>query len=203
MATPAQALANLANAQHSTGPRTAEGKATSASNGTTTGLTSRTTFIRPDEQEEFDELKVDLLEELQPGGHLQNHLFDRILHATWNLRRCHGLEAKLQEEAFSKGLDDATEDDELAARLDRLYRYKKMHESSHRKALAELRLLQTEQVWRREHQDLTEESVLVDTGKIMKYLRQRNAVEEKELSNLAERKIIAYITAPPPTTQRK
>ena len=81
MATAAQALANRANAQHSTGPRTDAGKQASAANAVTTGLTAAKVFIRPDEQADFDVLREGLSDELQPDGTVESLLFDRILHA--------------------------------------------------------------------------------------------------------------------------
>jgi 3-oxoacyl-ACP reductase-like protein len=65
---PAKAAANAANAQHSTGPRTEEGKACSASNAVTHGLTARKLVVRPDQQEEFETLRDALLTEVNPPG---------------------------------------------------------------------------------------------------------------------------------------
>ena len=57
---PAQLAANAANAQHSTGPRTPEGKTRSSQNASKHGLTAREIVIAPGEQEEFDDLLADL-----------------------------------------------------------------------------------------------------------------------------------------------
>jgi hypothetical protein len=54
MASQAQLAANTANAQHSTGPRTPEGKTVSAQNSRKHGLTSKDLVIGADEQPEFD-----------------------------------------------------------------------------------------------------------------------------------------------------
>jgi hypothetical protein len=179
MASPAQVIANRANALQSTGPRTEEGKRSCAANAVTSGLTAVQLFIRPDELPTFTQLKSDLLAELKPLGTTQNLLFDRILHAAWNLRRCDQLELKIQEEAFAKNLDDALLDDELTRKLDRIYRYKKMHESSHRRAMADLRQLQTEAVWRRESRELPEESILVNTAQVATRLGHLSAVDQR------------------------
>ena len=202
MATNAQVIANRSNAQLSTGPRTLDGKQASASNGVTTGLTARKLFIRPNEQPDFDALHAGLRAELQPEGITQALLVDRIIHAAWNLQRCAGLESKLQEEAFARGLDDASEDDELAPKLDRVYRYRRMHESSHRKATAELRLLQNEHVWRREHQDLNDESILVSAAPIMASLRAKSADQAREIRELAAQQLDEFIHAPMPVLTR-
>ena len=199
MATAAQVIANRANAQHSTGPRTPEGKSASAANAVTNCLTAVKLFVRPDEQAEFDAFESGLLAELQPEGFVESFLFDRILHASWNLLRCDTLEHKLQEQAFAKGLDDATQDDELTRQLDRIYRYKKTHESSRRRAMTDLRQIQTEGVRRRENQELLEESILVDTTAIMKALSIKVAREDKALAQRVEANVRAFLDAPPPT----
>jgi hypothetical protein len=53
MATPAQIIANQANAQRSTGPRTVEGKQASSANATSHGLTSRSTVLPGEDPEEY------------------------------------------------------------------------------------------------------------------------------------------------------
>jgi hypothetical protein len=52
----AQLAANAANALHSTGPRTPEGKTRSSQNASKHGLTARQVVIAPGEQEEFHQL---------------------------------------------------------------------------------------------------------------------------------------------------
>ena len=52
MATAAQCLANHANAQLSTGPRTGQGKARSAQNHLSHGLSSREFIVLPGQQAE-------------------------------------------------------------------------------------------------------------------------------------------------------
>ncbi|HEY3743884.1 MAG TPA: hypothetical protein VGL53_28770 [Bryobacteraceae bacterium] len=198
MATSAvQIEANRANARHSTGPRTEQGKSASSRNATTTGLTSSKIFVRPDEQEAFDELSDTLLGELQPVGETQLHHFDLILHAQWNIRRCFELEAQIQNEAISKGLADALLDDELARKLDRIYRYKKMHESSHRRASSELRHLQTECLWRQNNdQNPDEESILVDTAKVTIKRNHAKVLKERASLDVVRRNIESFIAPP-------
>ena len=95
MATAAQIAANQRNAQASTGPRTEEGKATSALNGITLGLFTRRDFIRPKEESDYAQLQADLERELAPVGTLENTLVEEIRRATWRLRRCGQVEASL------------------------------------------------------------------------------------------------------------
>ena len=198
MATSAvQIAANRGNAQNSTGPRTEEGKRVSSMNALTTGLTAASIFVRPDEEPDFVEFRSSLKAELQPEGATQNHHFTLILHAAWNIRRCLLLETQIQHEALSKGLDDALLDDELVRKLDRVYRYRKTHESTHRRASASLRQLQSEQLWRRENQELQEESILTDTKNVLGRLRHDNAVEQRANLDVLRQHIESFIAPPP------
>ena len=191
----AQTTANRANAQLSTGPRSEAGKRASSLNSVTDGLCSIQIFVRPEEESAFHALESSLLEELQPDGVLQNEFFAAILHAAWNLRRCSALETHIQNEASAKGLIDALLDDELGRKLDRIYRYKKTHESSHRRALASLRQLQTEQLWRQTNQQFVDQSILADTTSIEIRLG-RVAVNEEKLKFHQMRKRIESFIAP-------
>ncbi len=164
-----QIEANRQNAQLSTGPRTEEGKRISSANAITTGLTSTRIYVAPEEQAAFESMNDNLGVELAPVGELQLSLFVSIVHANWNVLRCINLEAALQKEAISKGLLDAAFDDDFSRKLDRLFRYRRMHESTRRSAIADLRKLQTEEFRRNEanpeKQDAEPEapSILVDT----------------------------------------
>ena len=197
MATPAQVIANHANAQLSTGPRTEAGKLASSQNSTTTGLTSSKPFVRPEERQAFDEFHAALSYEIQPQGVTQDHHFSLLLHAAWNIRRCLELEYQIQEEAFLKNLDIHA-DPELSTRLDRIYRYRKMHESSHRRASADLRQLQTEQLWRRGKEELQDESILADTTKVEVKLTQHQAIKERANLDIVRQHIEACINSPLP-----
>ncbi len=90
---PAKIEANRANAAHSTGPRTEQGKAHSAQNATSHGLTAAFPLILAGEQAEFDALHEGLALSIQPEGTLEHVYFSRLVHAAWNLRRCDVLEA--------------------------------------------------------------------------------------------------------------
>jgi hypothetical protein len=67
MATPNQIAANKANAQKSTGPKTAEGKAASSLNRLSHGFASHATIIPGENPEEFRALVADLMAEHQPA----------------------------------------------------------------------------------------------------------------------------------------
>ncbi len=191
-----QMLANRANAQHSTGPRTAEGKLASSQNSVTSGLTAAAIFIRPDEKSAFDIFKASLNAELKPEGTTQRHHFSLILHAAWNIRRCLQLEAEIQYQASTEGLADALLDDDLARKLDRIYRYKKMHESTHRRSSSDLRQLQTEQLFRQQNPDVPGASILVDIARMKPSLRQRNSSQQRTNLDVLQQQPIAFIAPP-------
>jgi hypothetical protein len=143
MASPAQINANQSNAQHSTGPRTAEGKARVAQNAVRHGLTSRRLVIRDDEREEFDALQESLVAELDPQGAVETVTFREILHAAWNLARFSRIEAEVSTGTAEDFTNDAT-----TTVLDRLGRYQARAQRSWYKGLAELRKLQTNRALR-------------------------------------------------------
>jgi hypothetical protein len=172
----AQLEANRANAQLSSGPKTEEGKRTSSANAIKSGLSAAKLYIRAEEQDEFNELLQLLTDQLKPAGIMQCQFFDLILHASWNIHRCMFLEAKLQSET---SLDDAMLDDELARKIDRLWRYKRTHETTLRQATAEFRKLKTEEFFRTENQIPPGQSVLADTQKVTTARAKMNAAESR------------------------
>jgi hypothetical protein len=143
MATAAQTSANQANAQHSTGPQTPEGKARVAQNAVSHGLTAKHLVFRDDEREQLAELESALAAELDPHGPTETVVFDQLLHAAWNLRRFGRIEAEL-----STGDAADFADGPNTAALDRLTRYQNRAQRAYYKAVAELRTLQTNRALR-------------------------------------------------------
>ena len=137
MASQAQLAANTANAQHSTGPRTPEGKTVSAQNRRKHGLTSHD-LVGADEQPEFESLRDALTADITPQGELELLQFDLLLHAAWNLHRIRKREASLVKDDLDPILDPAVQKD-----ADRLALYYSRTERSYYRALRELRSLQT------------------------------------------------------------
>src|SRR5882762_5431423 len=138
-ASPAQLAANAANAQHSTGPRTPEGRARSSQNARTHGLTARDLVIAPDEREEFEELRNDYQASVQPQDAIQQSEFELLVGAAWNLRRIRRMEVR----ACS---DTTLTAEKLEKELDRLVRYKTCIERTFHRSLKELKALQTNAV---------------------------------------------------------
>lgn len=143
MATPARQIANTANAQLSTGPRTEEGKARSAQNARRHGLTAKELVIAPEQREEFEELLGDFEAEIRPQGPIQETLFDELVAAAWNLRRIRGMEAALYASAGAATYSEVLANDDLQAKLDRLARHKTRIERTFHRSLRELKDLQT------------------------------------------------------------
>jgi hypothetical protein len=143
MATTAQERANQANASHSTGPRTPEGKARVSRNACKHGLTSQRLIVREDELEEFESLHADLLAELDPQGALETLTFNEILHSAWNLSRYRRIEAGLSPDGPDPIADPAS-----GAMLDRLARYQARAQRAYYHAIKELRTLQTNRALR-------------------------------------------------------
>lgn len=95
MTTIAKREANQRNALKSTGPKTPTGKSIAARNAMKHGLLSREVLLWEEDSSAFRALAVSLWDCLQPMGALEHLLVDRIVAATWRLRRVHVIEAGL------------------------------------------------------------------------------------------------------------
>jgi hypothetical protein len=109
---------------------TPEGKAISSQNAVQTGLFASRDFIYEHEDAEYTQTLDALRREVRPDGVLESSLFAEIMSATWRLRRCRLLE-------FEGALDDKSLD-----------RARSHAQNSLRRALAELRKIQTERATR-------------------------------------------------------
>jgi hypothetical protein len=87
MSTEAQINANRQNAQKSTGPRTAEGKAAVSQNAVKHGLFASEAVIKGENREEFDLYRDEMLGELAPVGAVESMLAERFVSLSWRLRR--------------------------------------------------------------------------------------------------------------------
>ena len=94
-ATQPQIEANRRNAQHSTGPRTPEGKAASSANATKFGLFATHLYVRPNEAEAYEAMRGTLLNNLRPHGAFEESLALRIINANWRMQRCDQAEAAI------------------------------------------------------------------------------------------------------------
>jgi hypothetical protein len=87
--------ANRRNAQLSTGPRTAEGKARVALNALKHGLTGQQVVLPNESAEDCDTFRAGQFDALHPHGALEETLAERIVIDAWRLRRVALLESAL------------------------------------------------------------------------------------------------------------
>jgi hypothetical protein len=148
MISPEKLAANQANARHSTGPQTPEGKAASSQNSRTHGLCSKDRLVAKEDQEEFDVMEIQLQVDIHPKGELEQILFSELLTASWQLRRICRMETEL-----SAGHDSYTallDDENLQKKLDRLGRHHTRFERTFHRSLKELKALQTNRAQKEE-----------------------------------------------------
>ena len=93
MATIPQMEANRLNAQKSTGPRSAEGKASSRFNAFKHGAYARARIIPGEDEADFTHISEDYVHDLRPEGVVELRLVDTLIHCDWEQRRIPVLEA--------------------------------------------------------------------------------------------------------------
>ena len=104
--TPTRAEINRANAQHSTGPKTVEGKENSKHNSFKHGLYSKQLVLPSEDPAELDELRATLRAEHLPANETEEILVNEIAEHFWRLRRMRKFEARgLQPENFDSWLE--------------------------------------------------------------------------------------------------
>jgi hypothetical protein len=96
-ATQAQVKANRQNAQKSTGPKTAEGKAAVSQNAVKHGLFAMQDVLSVENQAEFDQLREQMLAELAPVGGVETLLAQRAVSLAWRLRRAETMQNQVIE----------------------------------------------------------------------------------------------------------
>ena len=154
--TPRRIEANRRNARHSTGPRTEAGKALASRNATRHGLLSKEVVLPTEDANAFAEFAERLTAALTPEGELECVLADRVVAATWRLRRLHQVEVQIfaeeSEDAFMRVANLTGSDRSLglafirggngADAFSKLARYEANIEQGLFKALHELQRLQ-------------------------------------------------------------
>lgn len=98
--------ANAQNAQASTGPKTAHGKARSARNALKHGLTAGEVLLPTEEAGEFNAFSEGLRASLAPVGELESMLVERIVVSAWRWRRVVRLERVHQVYQLEDTADD-------------------------------------------------------------------------------------------------
>jgi hypothetical protein len=95
-----------------TGPRTEAGKSKSSRNAIRSGLYAARDFIRPEEEEEYAQTLIKLMDELTPENSVEQTFATEIMGATWRLRRCRLIEENFSSIAdlnFDPMIDERTE----------------------------------------------------------------------------------------------
>ena len=180
MASAAQAQANLANAQFSTGPQSAAGKARSSRNNLQHGLTLGVLTIEPAEQAEFDQFRAEMRDEIRPEGAMVLEAFQQFIDAAWRIRK---IRAIVCEWTIQYAEDPFVHPD-TEAKLRQLTRYRAAAEMVAFRAIRTIRELQTLALFRRFH--LTPEETaalppLINTGKQMVLGTEFFGIEDRKL----------------------
>lgn len=96
-----QQAANQQNAQHSTGPKTPEGKAAVRFNALTWGLRARSLMLRGDKPADYQELWDNLEADWQPQNHTERYYLEQMTTAQWLLTRTAASETRIREANLS------------------------------------------------------------------------------------------------------
>jgi hypothetical protein len=140
MATPTQIAANTANAQHSTGPRTEEGKLRVAQNAVKWGFNSQSACLSTENKEEYEAFVQNYLNEKKPQTTEEKFHVKTMADAMWRLNRVRRFENEILEQSL--GANPFTDSDErLSRELMKVNRYEKAIESSFHRAAAEFKRL--------------------------------------------------------------
>jgi hypothetical protein len=135
----AQLTANRANSQHSTGPKTAAGRAISSQNRTTHGLARHngTFILLPSEDKNgFEALNASLIEEHSPSTETESILINNMAESHWLANRAQTLQ--------NTCLDPATGQITDAALFGLYLRYQTTHTRAFHKCLNDLLKLRSE-----------------------------------------------------------
>jgi hypothetical protein len=106
---------NRENAQHSTGPKTVQGKARTRYNAFRHGLTGQTVVMPWEDSEAYEAFCAEFIADLHPEGMLEKQVVQTIIDTTWRLNRaatqetnilCLAVEKRLREVADPEGLSE-------------------------------------------------------------------------------------------------
>ena len=105
MPTEKQSAASRANAQHSTGPRTAEGKAASRFNALKHGIFAESQIIFDESAEALADLDAEYRERYDPADAAERCLVDVLIDCEWRLRRLRRVETQTWNKMNRESLD--------------------------------------------------------------------------------------------------
>ncbi len=136
MSTQAQVLANRANTQHSSGPRTEAGKTAISQNNFRHGFTGQFKVLDWENQEEFTTLLTNFAAEHRPANPYETALVERMARHFWLAQRA----LTLQDQCFNPDLAMQEADGKLALYM----RYQTTQDRAFGKCADELRKLRNE-----------------------------------------------------------
>ena len=147
MSSPSQLTANRENAQHSTGPKSAEGKAKVAQNRITHGLSGHSALIPGEDPAQFQSLALQLQLELAPATAVEEALVATIVITQWRTQRIANWVTELTTEALtadpafpSRLMKMFSKPGDPSEALGRLHRLEAANHRQWHNALKELRL---------------------------------------------------------------
>lgn len=174
-ASDSQNSANRQNAQSSTGPRTEEGKAVSSRNATKDGFCARYAVLKTDrDRDDFNTLHTKLFNDLLPQEGIEEILFEQMLIAAWNMRRCNARIAQLafeDRDPIDCHIDQTTTATGVLRNLETYFR---RNERTFTRNLKTLRDIQTERIHR-------ERAGAVDTTKDVSILVRTQPLRRAQL----------------------
>jgi hypothetical protein len=158
--------ANIRNAQHSTGPKTEEGKRTSSHNACRHNLTGQVTAMTDEDRIAHDQFSAAMIASMAPEGALEIQLAQRVATDSWRLNRASAIEDNLFAIGFSQHADEfAAEHPQVQAayasarvftteskQLERLTLYEQRINRSLQKNLSLLQTLQATRKEQRRHE---------------------------------------------------
>ncbi len=109
--------ANQRNAAHSTGPKTPEGKAASARNATTHGLSAAFQVLAHEDQAEFDALLAAYKSEFAPQTEHERFLVQQLTQARWKMSRIERYESLALDQMLSGEIDETNPEASLVAKM--------------------------------------------------------------------------------------
>jgi hypothetical protein len=105
MNTPHRAEINRANAQHSTGPKSAEGKQRSSLNALRHGLTGQIVVMPGEDLAAYQQHVKSFTDDLHPVGAIETNLVQSLADCSWRMNRVAVFENNVQAYAIPNGDD--------------------------------------------------------------------------------------------------
>ena len=131
------------SSDHSTGPRTPEGKAVSSLNATTHGLCSNTIVLPGESQAEWEALRAIWISEYGHPNLVVISLAEQTARAEWFFNRATKRYNEVEQALYLEQPDPVLWTDEQHKRLERFQRYRTTHERSFQRTLNMLNRAET------------------------------------------------------------